>query len=50
MPMLYVTKTMEQWGAEPRVRRTLTRRDNHLRINSWFLSEYLMKFNDIFDK
>ena len=37
-------------GAEPRVRRTLTRRDNHLLINLWFLSQYLMKFNDIFHK
>ena len=37
-------------GAEPRVWRTLPRRNNHLLINSWFLSEYLMKFNDIFHK
>ena len=37
-------------GAEPWVRRTLTRRDNHLLINLWFLSQYLMKFNDIFHK
>ena len=42
----------KQWnnGAEPRVRRTLTRRNNHFLNNSWFLSEYLMKFNDIFYK
>ena len=37
-------------GAEPRVRCTLTRRNNHLLINLWFLSQYLMKFNDIFHK
>ena len=37
-------------GAEPRVRRTLPRRNNHLLINSWFLSAYPMKFNDIFHK
>ena len=37
-------------GAEPRVRRTLTRRNNHLLINLWFLNEYLMQFNDIFYK
>ena len=48
--MLYATKTMEQWGAEPRVRRTLPRRNNHLLINSWFLIENPMKFHDIFHK
>ena len=37
-------------GAEPRVRRALTRRHNHLLINSWFLSDSVMKFNDIFHK
>ena len=42
----------KQWnsGAEPRVRRTLPRCNNHLLINSWFLSEYMMKFNYIFHK
>ena len=37
-------------GAEPRVRRTLTRRNNHLLINLWFLSKYLVKVSDIFHK
>ena len=37
-------------GAEPRIRRTLTRHNNHLLINSWFLSESLIKFNDIVHK
>ena len=37
-------------GAEPRLRSTLTRRNKHLLINSWFLSDYQMKFNDIFHK
>ena len=35
-------------GAKPRVRRTVMWCNNHLLINLWFLSEYLMKFNDIF--
>ena len=26
------------------------RRNNHLLINSWFLTEYLLRFNDIFHK
>ena len=37
-------------GAEPRVRRSLTQHNNHLLINSWFLSYYVMKFNHIFHK
>ena len=37
-------------GGEPQVRRTPARRHNHLLINSWFLCETLMKFNDIFHK
>ena len=37
-------------GAEPRVGRTRTRRTNHVLIDSWFYSQYLMTFNDIFHK
>ena len=36
--------------AEAWVRRTLPRRNNHLLINTWFLIEYLTKFNDILHK
>ena len=50
LPMLYATKTKEQWGPNLRVWRTLTRHNNHVLINSWFLSEYLIKLNDIFHK
>ena len=37
-------------GTEPRVQCTLTRRKGHLLIDSWFRSEYQMKFIDIYYK